>query len=185
MSLVSRWAHPRSRGENAAAAALSCSASGSSLLTRGKRGEATGLREDAGLIPAHAGKTYRSQYIHVVMRVHPRSRGENRAEKAHPAFQKGSSPLTRGKRGEHRGHGHTGGLIPTHAGKTKCRAFALIGPGAHPRSCGENRRAAVEPRKRGGSSPLTRGKRYRRWPGFRRLRLIPAHAGKTSRRSSA
>ena len=31
----------------------------------------------------------------------------------------------------------------------------------------------------GGSSPLTRGKRYRGWPGARRLRLIPAHAGKT------
>ena len=51
------WAHPRSRGENAAAVALSCSASGSSLLTRGKpRGEGAPCVPE-GLIPTHAGKT--------------------------------------------------------------------------------------------------------------------------------
>ena len=56
---------------------------------------------------------------------------------------------------------------------------------AHPRSRGENSpycRTAVA---RGGSSPLTRGKRRSlRWP-CTAMRLIPAHAGKTGARRAS
>ena len=51
------WAHPRSRGENAAEAPSDGIRSGSSPLTRGKPGSARGTHEARGLIPAHAGKT--------------------------------------------------------------------------------------------------------------------------------
>ena len=91
----------------------------------------------------------------------------------------GSSPLTRGKRAKALCSRDAGGLIPAHAGKTVHQATAGALIRAHPRSRGENREHRQEPKSCGGSSPLTRGKRYcgvlaRRAPG-----LIPAHAGKT------
>ena len=93
----------------------------------------------------------------------------------------GSSPLTRGKL--NRGGGGEGcrGLIPAHAGKTSAPRVAAARSWAHPRSRGENavicRRFHTPP----GSSPLTRGKLEVRLLGRRRLGLIPAHAGKTSK----
>ena len=52
---------------------------------------------------------------------------------------------------------------------------------AHPRSRGENIRHPPGPESPVGSSPLTRGKRCRMTQAAAELRLIPAHAGKTSR----
>ena len=54
---------------------------------------------------------------HFLIGTYPSSRGENRAEKAHPAFQKGSSPLTRGKQTHERDPVLFNGLIPAHTGK--------------------------------------------------------------------
>ena len=51
------WAHPRSRGENAATHSEPGISGGSSPLTRGKRRGAGPVRLGARLIPAHAGKT--------------------------------------------------------------------------------------------------------------------------------
>ena len=51
---------------------------------------------------------------------------------------------------------------------------------AHPRSRGENDALLDRRRRRGGSSPLTRGKRPRHPRPLPELRLIPAHAGKTT-----
>ena len=50
---------------------------------------------------------------------------------------------------------------------------------AHPRSRGENGPQTAENVARYGSSPLTRGKPYGRAAARPRIRLIPAHAGKT------
>ena len=71
----------------------------------------------------------------------------------------GSSPLTRGKRGWRRKGLDVRRLIPAHAGKTFARVREIRQAGAHPRSRGENRRAARLHDRLGG--------------------LIPAHAGKT------
>ena len=54
---------------------------------------------------------------------------------------------------------------------------------AHPRSRGENTVGAAPTPVAGGSSPLTRGKRVAGIVGCLRDRLIPAHAGKTPRRT--
>ena len=98
---------------------------------------------------------------------------------------RGSSPLTRGKRGGVPGCYAGQGLIPAHAGKTRLALMLRCVPGAHPRSRGENHRI-----KRGevvvrGSSPLTRGKRRRPVSPGEVVGLIPAHAGKTGSGSSA
>ena len=153
-------AHPRSRGENACSRPARRAGRGSSPLTRGK----LHLRREAitghGLIPAHAGKTWRMSSTRSSVR--------------------GSSPLTRGKRPDRLQRREQGGLIPAHAGKTVDSASAIPACWAHPRSRGENAHARASASWPASSSPLTRGKPYRRIDGSTSPGLIPAHAGKTA-----
>ena len=153
-------AHPRSRGENCPLQLPAEQASGSSPLTRGKRGADGALQRLDGLIPAHAGKT----------------RGEGRCLKC----RGGSSPLTRGKPRCRISPVSWRRLIPAHAGKTRPRGRRLREGRAHPRSRGENVVAAVLPQVSAGSSPLTRGKPGTKGLSASREGLIPAHAGKTA-----
>ena len=74
---------------------------------------------EAGLIPAHAGKTLPAGMQRTVPAAHPRSRGENGWFLAALWLGSGSSPLTRGKRLLKQTHGRGPGLIPAHAGKTE------------------------------------------------------------------
>ena len=76
------------------------------------------------------------------------------------------------------------GLIPAHAGKTLIGASGSPIMRAHPRSRGENWDGIVTVFKTAGSSPLTRGKRATFPHISHRCGLIPAHAGKTTRRSA-
>ena len=97
----------------------------------------------------------------------------------HPREDTGSSPRVRGKLDALQALDRLVRLIPACAGKTVHVPRCDRGRGAHPRVCGENRRArmaGVSPR---GSSPRVRGKRQRRRRDPRRRRLIPACAGKT------
>ena len=153
-------AHPRSRGENAPLTSEPVSSLGSSPLTRGKQ---PGLAEGAppaGLIPAHAGKTYCPPGRFAVSRAHPRSRGENIEIKPVRTVHAGSSPLTRGKLARVHRRARDGGLIPAHAGKTSSSTTSGGCATAHPRSRGENVIARSKSSGRGGSSPLTRGKHF-------------------------
>ena len=174
-------AHPRSRGENLAWAVEGARGYGSSPLTRGKLPGENDPRTRAGLIPAHAGKTSRSQGRCDQIAAHPRSRGENKPKNDAGIQGAGSSPLTRGKR-----FGVGAGLrivrlIPAHAGKTRRDAGRAVSNWAHPRSRGENELCSASHLAAWGSSPLTRGKPRRGNRPRARRRLIPAHAGKTPR----
>ena len=132
-------AHPRSRGENACARALTLDTPGSSPLTRGKQTRGIAPESSPGLIPAHAGKTGRVS-IHLRLAwAHPRSRGENDSEPLPSQPVPGSSPLTRGKLGSLVDAGWWTGLIPAHAGKTIISTDLMPDAPAHPRSRGENR----------------------------------------------
>ena len=111
-------AHPRSRGENVVAASSWGGRQGSSPLTRGKRISCCKNRRAAGLIPAHAGKTYVFKRLELGERAHPRSRGENRRSRSSASRSYGSSPLTRGKLVATSTGTAPSGLIPAHAGKT-------------------------------------------------------------------
>ena len=153
------WAHPRSRGENRRLNRLVAHTPGSSPLTRGKPG-VRGLSYAAlGLIPAHAGKTGPFGLVCFLVPAHPRSRGENYVGPLAGGEDRGSSPLTRGKRTNKLLPRRPKRLIPAHAGKTR------------PHRPGH--------RTPDGSSPLTRGKPRGRAQPRRGNRLIPAHAGKT------
>ena len=152
-------AHPRSRGENVQVDCVHAAPPGSSPLTRGKRPAGAVSRESVRLIPAHAGKTALARSPSFPSAAHPRSRGENCGPDLRPRIQGGSSPLTRGKRLITATAQHAAGLIPAHAGKTRCRRWCRSCRWAHPRSRGENLDLACGGCAPAGSSPLTRGKR--------------------------
>ena len=154
---------------------------GSSPLTRGKLSSYPSRPCRCRLIPAHAGKTTSDGPRNRRGAAHPRSRGENDRDAATAVAFTGSSPLTRGKPTgvSVEGAGHR--LIPAHAGKTTVPEATRASSPAHPRSRGENCLRTAPPRAHTGSSPLTRGKRPRRRLFTSVSRLIPAHAGKTSR----
>ena len=173
-------AHPRSRGENADSEVRVRERAGSSPLTRGKHVPSVYGGRRPGLIPAHAGKTPPPESITTASAAHPRSRGENFGPFMLGCCDKGSSPLTRGKRTGAQVNIGGRGLIPAHAGKTRTVTVRCIRLRAHPRSRGKTRTVTVRcirlrahPRSRGenlplsceppmlvGSSPLTRGKPY-------------------------
>ena len=140
------------------------------------------LRRPHRLIPAHAGKTFCEKANTETIWAHPRSRGENGMTIVPSDSISGSSPLTRGKPRGVLATTCGAGLIPAHAGKTRLSVSTMTSGGAHPRSRGENCSPATGVSTWGGSSPLTRGKRV---PGAEvrgSAGLIPAHAGKTTRR---
>ena len=173
--------HPRSHGENVIDDGEARTGGGSSPLTRGKRPASDRGHGTAGLIPAHAGKTVPQGPRRSVSRAHPRSREENYAGASDVLRRNGSSPLTRGKRHACSARPVRDRLIPAHAGKTSSFSWLLRRSAAHPRSRGENSRVVMMVPFRGGSSPLTRGKRHHGADCNHLRGLIPAHAGKTHR----
>ena len=178
---VNSKAHPRSRGENGVVNVSQSAIAGSSPLTRGKLTWSSRSAADAGLIPAHAGKTLLPSRSMHRMRAHPRSRGENGFIYRSEASAHGSSPLTRGKPTILITVSVFIGLIPAHAGKTQRPGLLDLRLRAHPRSRGENGQRSAAYFAAQGSSPLTRGKLE---PGLAAgvvAGLIPAHAGKTFR----
>ena len=133
-----RPAHPRSRGENRAAAEQAVRAVGSSPLTRGKPSRRRTGRPRGGLIPAHAGKTGGRHDGRSTQQAHPRSRGENVVYCLPSSAVAGSSPLTRGKLVSGSSRPSVRRLIPAHAGKTRPWRPTTRSRPAHPRSRGEN-----------------------------------------------
>ena len=155
----SRGDHPRSRGENLE--------------------DHWEVLEADWIIPAHAGKTPSRPRCCRGWGDHPRSRGENKQLQHGAVIALGSSPLTRGKPEFVEDDGAHVGIIPAHAGKTRCACPWGLSVGDHPRSRGENVFRAILAITAAGSSPLTRGKPVGSLCGRRLGGIIPAHAGKT------
>ena len=174
-----RRAHPHSRGENVLVGCGVVGDPGSSPLTRGKQCRSWRLVVFHGLIPTHAGKTRSALGSPRPPQAHPHSRGENEGEGHRLIRRRGSSPLTRGKRGRHECRSWRLGLIPTHAGKTTETLTTWPANGAHPHSRGENSTRTTKLSAPPGSSPLTRGKQALGWVQDAQGGLIPTHAGKT------
>ena len=175
-------AHPRAGGENSINERTVADANGSSPRWRGKLHVTKTLSSPEGLIPALAGKTSLKASWKPQRTAHPRAGGENENSISLPTVPNGSSPRWRGKRLPRSARQGPRRLIPALAGKTSAfRAFPRS-TSAHPRAGGENRGHLDVVLTVNGSSPRWRGKprpcRRRR----RVHRLIPALAGKTSRR---
>ena len=91
----------------------------------------------------------------------------------------GSSPRVRGKLGLRVGAVDFVRLIPACAGKTPTLTVCSVSQRAHPRVCGENSIDTAHMSYKWGSSPRVRGKLCFGICRSRRMRLIPACAGKT------
>ena len=91
------WAHPRACGENGYEPVNPASIDGSSPRMRGKLLPTTQEDYEAGLIPAHAGKTGVCVFGCGWFRAHPRACGENVVGEFEEVSSAGSSPRMRGK----------------------------------------------------------------------------------------
>ena len=136
----------------------------------------------ARLIPACAGKTRRLWAWRPPSPAHPRACGENVLAASSASSTPGSSPRVRGKPIEQQFLRARVGLIPARAGKTPSTTSPKKARPAHPRACGENIKTTAPPAIEAGSSPRVRGKHPRRPRTGRGRGLIPARAGKTTRR---
>ena len=152
---------------------------GSSPRGRGKRRRLVVAGDHVGLIPARAGKTSSAPSWQASRPAHPRAGGENALIELLALVIVGSSPRGRGKLEPFDDDRHGGRLIPARAGKTSARDDPWLGLTAHPRAGGENKPASALTWTASGSSPRGRGKRPARRGPRRRIRLIPARAGKT------
>ena len=154
---------------------------------RGKASARVSRRAHLGIIPAHAGKRRTWFAPRIRPRDHPRSCGEKPGVLAGLLRQQGSSPLMRGKVCVVTLSFDDLGIIPAHAGKSVTMHAKVAvredhprspPPGDHPRSCGEKRLRPRPAGRRGGSSPLMRGKDAVRHHRRYEAGIIPAHAGK-------
>ena len=120
LRFLTGWVHPHMCEENTYQIPVWICGPGSSPRVRGKQGRRRPGQRHEGLIPAHAGKTAKSNSLGGTNRAHPRACGENASDATDKFQNTGSSPRMRGKRFDAHSSAGIGGLIPAHAGKT-CR----------------------------------------------------------------
>ena len=183
---ASRWSdHPRSCGANHSPVERCSAMSGSSPLVRGQPTRANGSTRTPRIIPARAGPTPASRWSWRKPADHPRSCGANLRLTGNRSTLDGSSPLVRGQLHETYVILAETRIIPARAGPTPLMRPASMRSTDHPRSCGANKHAmAVEDFKH-GSSPLVRGQQRLVDGDLVHLRIIPARAGPTTRRSGS
>ena len=153
----SNTVHPRIRGERSSTSIMTAARAGSSPHTRGTRaGHVRGFAGDR-FIPAYAGNAAGTKTRPWMSAVHPRIRGERSGPPPRGQISIGSSPHTRGTRGN--------------------RAIPRIRHSVHPRIRGERVDLRQPTEYEYGSSPHTRGTRNRPCSFPVRCRFIPAYAG--------
>ena len=148
---------------------------------RGKHPAIFRAAPNSRIIPAHAGQTLSGTALVPHRTDHPRACGANKNNVLTEELIAGSSPRMRGKlpwwfrrRCYHR-------IIPAHAGQTWQQREHERDRPDHPRACGANPATNVIWNGRCGSSPRMRGKLGQRTGDNALERIIPAHAGQTTR----
>ena len=146
---------------------------------RGIQSMAQKARIRPGIIPAHAGHTFRSTSLVSRMRDHPRTCGAYVKCAADCSSRWGSSPHMRGIPMQAIANEISAGIIPAHAGHTvPCAASSSRGRD-HPRTCGAYSPASPARDPDPGSSPHMRGILLQYFSVGRYVGIIPAHAGHT------
>ncbi len=176
--------HPRACGANSRFFCSCAAACGSSPRMRGKHGPSCRVRQGNRIIPAHAGQTASNSPTSNCATDHPRACGANQNQRVRSLVCSGSSPRMRGKRARRRVRRGRGRIIPAHAGQTRRYCVWSCADPDHPRACGANAGEHVGGAHAGGSSPRMRGKPLKSNVACVSTRIIPAHAGQTSRESS-
>ncbi len=180
-----RTDHPRVRGEHAFFAASSAWTNGSSPRTRGTPRAARRECAPRRIIPAYAGNTGTDGRLVSTPADHPRVRGEHVQPGMKPPRLFGSSPRTRGTRGQTHRRPCRCRIIPAYAGNTVLTHSLASCHADHPRVRGEHRFNRPLPSNYSGSSPRTRGTLDLGQTRIVGLRIIPAYAGNTACRVSS
>ena len=171
--------HPRIRGEHPRRGAGPHRGAGSSPHTRGAPALASKSRQTPRIIPAYAGSTRPRRLPGPGDRDHPRIRGEHPPRSACRCSRPGSSPHTRGALEPRPARPSRRRISPAYAGSTPPQELESHPLGDHPRIRGEHCESYGRERTGAGSSPHTRGARWRRSRGGGVRRIIPAYAGST------
>ena len=150
---------------------------------RGKLPPKVGFKWELRITPAHAGKTQQRLRAGRLVEDHPRACGENMLKPCPFCGSKGSPPRMRGKPTRYTANICMSRITPAHAGKTDYAQPAFATEEDHPRACGENEKGKNCESSREGSPPRMRGKPDCSAASICRMRITPAHAGKTSRMS--
>ena len=175
--------HPRACGANEVLEPCVARKYGSSPRMRGKLGKSINIIRGDRIIPAHAGQTPASASRRRPSPDHPRACGANHISIRKPKTGGGSSPRMRGKPHVVDDLDRGVRIIPAHAGQTQ-RCFKTSKHGSdHPRACGANSISRWVWVITFGSSPRMRGKLLGEFAHRIQRRIIPAHAGQTSRRT--
>ena len=148
---------------------------------RGKRRPTPAGERALRIIPAHAGQTSPVASASGAPADHPRACGANVMVPSACMLMVGSSPRMRGKRHPPSPCNPVMRIIPAHAGQTVSNSSRTSARSDHPRACGANPALSVMTAAPAGSSPRMRGKLGFGFDSFRQRRIIPAHAGQTSR----
>ena len=115
---------------------------------------------------------------------HPRACGANKYTSSAFSPVPGSSPRVRGKRVPGTRPPVFVRSIPAHAGQTVSPRIQTTCPSDHPRACGANIEHLERQQRKYGSSPRVRGKLFLPFFACAGIRIIPARAGQTARRST-
>ena len=158
--------HPRIRGEHIIGSIGMVIGWGSSPHTRGAHPKAErGLHRER-IIPAYAGSTGGEGDGRYPRADHPRIRGEHSATTSSRSSASGSSPHTRGALHVSPFLSTGWRIIPAYAGSTVSLLVSHFRPSDHPRIRGEHIASVRHSSKVSGSSPHTRGARYRHRHGL-------------------
>ena len=171
--------HPRACGAHQVVLLVNRIAQGSSPRMRGSLCIELFCFAERGIIPAHAGLTYRIYRTKNLQRDHPRACGAHVTVPLSFSMPKGSSPRMRGSHTLIPITTNPYGIIPAHAGLTGRRSTSSRSMGDHPRACGAHCEMKLTEKQRRGSSPRMRGSHSPRRDVRRGLGIIPAHAGLT------
>ena len=171
--------HPRPCGEKLRVPHAMKNSNGSPPPMRGKVENITFAMTDARITPAHAGKSPHLPGIPSPPQDHPRPCGEKLYHIRIMLYSAGSPPPMRGKELEGGASRPCIRITPAHAGK-RCKILRCTSVARdHPRPCGEKRIARTTMLVHIGSPPPMRGKAADEPYVDRRVRITPAHAGKS------
>ena len=175
--------HPRVGGEHDMHKLPIQPISGSSPRGRGTLCHGSFRESALRVIPAWAGNTTRLLPEYTLCTGHPRVGGEHPSVSAANPARSGSSPRGRGTHRTPPPIGSLNRVIPAWAGNTRRLPDRSADRSGHPRVGGEHQHFRVRPSDKLGSSPRGRGTRREQPAVAKVVRVIPAWAGNTWRRS--
>ena len=171
--------HPRVRGEKVPPPVWSTHRTGSPPRTRGEASGRSPHTARQGITPAYAGRRPVPFLPNIIMRDHPRVRGEKLKGSQARAIMLGSPPRTRGEVYLLIMGLLVIGITPAYAGRRERFSCVIFSVPDHPRVRGEKLVWDVVCDFKRGSPPRTRGEEMLDEKLDAGIRITPAYAGRS------